>query len=547
MNEREELQALRRLAELEAKAAGGSAPPKEATLGEKLRFVASQPGRDARDLLAGAVRGAGSIGSTLMAPMDALNSVLLDRPAMGTNNARRADITGGLQNLGADPSRMAFGGGKLLAEVGGTLGVGPALGGLAGAAGAAAPVVQALTTAGMRAGGLTGPAGLATRAVGGTVTGGAAAGLVDPEMAATGAGLGALLPGVMQAAGATGRAIGSTIRGPQPAPNLIEGARRGIDAGYVVPPTQVRPTLRNRLMEGFAGKLTTAQNASAKNQAVTNNLVKRELGIADDVPLSLDVLDDIRKEAGKAYQSVASLGRLPVSGRLPSRVQTTETVNPLLFGKEKSVDAAELVQQWKQSNADATAYYRSYGRTADPETLTKARQASADAKAISEFMESSLDKMGKSDLVQALREARVRIAKTHSAEAAMNPASGNLDARRFAKDLAQGKKLSGGFAQAGDFAARFPTAARPVEGMGSLPQTSPLDWFGAGGLSVATGNPLMMLGAAARPLARTAALSGPVQRGLLAPPTQGELTGLLADPAIQQLLLRSAPVIAADR
>ena len=47
----------------------------------------------------------------------------------------------------------------------------------------------------------------------------------------------------------------------------IQAAR---SQGYVIPPTQANPTLGNRLLEGMAGKLTTAQNASAANQGVTN-------------------------------------------------------------------------------------------------------------------------------------------------------------------------------------------------------------------------------------------------------------------------------------
>jgi hypothetical protein len=50
-------------------------------------------------------------------------------------------------------------------------------------------------------------------------------------------------------------------------------------AGYALPPSQIAPTLPNRVLEGFAGKLTTAQQASAKNQNVTNTLIKREIGL----------------------------------------------------------------------------------------------------------------------------------------------------------------------------------------------------------------------------------------------------------------------------
>ncbi|MFM0905856.1 hypothetical protein QU881_26310, partial [Citrobacter freundii] len=69
----------------------------------------------------------------------------------------------------------------------------------------------------------------------------------------------------------------------------------------------VKPTLGNRLLEGLSGKITTAQNASAKNTDVTNRLAAQALGIGDDVKLSPDVLEDIRKTAGAAYRDVAGL------------------------------------------------------------------------------------------------------------------------------------------------------------------------------------------------------------------------------------------------
>lgn len=514
--------------------------PQRPTAGQVLTEMV-KPGRD---LLAGAVRGAGSIGSTILAPMDMLNAALMGQPVMSQNRARREGITGGLESMGANPDSMAFGAGKVFGEIAGTAGAGPAV----ASAMPAGPLASAIGSAGFNAGGLTGARGLATRAAGGAITGGASAGLVNPEDAGTGALIGGVLPGAVRAAGAAGRAFGNTMRGPQADPRLLKSAQDAIGAGYVIPPTQVKPTMGNRLLEGFAGKLTTAQNASARNQVVTNQLVKRELGLADDVELSVDALDQIRKTAGKAYEAVSSVGKLPATGaNLPRSVKVETFKDPLLGGTQARVDTRELVQQWRQSNADATAYFRSYARTADPETLTKARQASADSKAISEFLERSLNGMGADDLVTALRDARVTIAKTHSAEAALNPATGNIDARRFAKDLAKGKPLSGGFKQAGDFALQFPKAAQPIEGMGSLPQTSPLDWLGAGGISMATGNPLLLAGVAARPLARAGALSGPVQRGLLNQGQPSQLGGLLGDPYLQQLLLRAAPATAADR
>lgn len=167
-------------------------------------------GEFARDLMAGGVRGAGSIGATLLAPMDAAENFIartMGAPELQVPDRRKA-MTAALGNMGADTDSTAFAFGKGGTEVLGTLGVGP---GLANAAGqvlpkaiAALPWVQkfinAVGSGGMTTGGAapltTGAkvADMGARMAGGAVTGGASAGLVDPESAGTGAAIGGALP-----------------------------------------------------------------------------------------------------------------------------------------------------------------------------------------------------------------------------------------------------------------------------------------------------------------------------------------------------------------
>lgn len=188
-------------------------------------------GKQTRDALGGAVRGAGSIGATLLAPMDAFNSKLLGRPAMAGNNDRRADMTAGLGSMGADTDSMTFGGFKLGGEIAGTMGMGGGLANLAtripGAA-RVAPVLDAMRTAGFSAGGATGLGGVGARALGGGITGGAAAGLVSPDDAGTGAMVGAALPGALQLLGAGGRAAGSVYRSAKGSPEKMLAESLGV-------------------------------------------------------------------------------------------------------------------------------------------------------------------------------------------------------------------------------------------------------------------------------------------------------------------------------
>ena len=167
----------------------------------------------AGNLLAGAVRGAGSIGATLLAPLDIAGDALAGRGlSLQSNRQRRADMDAALGGMGAETDSWMYQGGKIGGEILGTAGAGGVLGNVAARLGASAPLVQALTSSGFSAGGRTGLAGMATRAAGGALTGGVTAAAVNPEDAATGAALGAVLPIALQGAGKAAGALGRGVR-----------------------------------------------------------------------------------------------------------------------------------------------------------------------------------------------------------------------------------------------------------------------------------------------------------------------------------------------
>lgn len=162
--------------------------------------------QQAGNIAAGAVRGAGSIGATLLAPIDMANDALDGKGlSLESNRQRRADMDAALSTLGADTDSLAYKGAKLGTEVAGTLGTGGLVANGIARVGAAPALVNAVRTGGMAGGNAI------TRAAGGAITGGASAGLVNPEDAKTGAVVGGALPVVMKAAGAVGSAIGTGI------------------------------------------------------------------------------------------------------------------------------------------------------------------------------------------------------------------------------------------------------------------------------------------------------------------------------------------------
>ena len=181
------------------------------TFGGMFKDELLRPVRAVRDLAAGAVRGAGSIGATLLTPKDALEAAIArgmgaDMPAPERRNA----MTEALRGMGADPESIAFGAAKIGAEIAGTAGIGSALAGGAQAMRAGPAVVNALRSGGMVTGG-RGAADLALRAGAGAAVGGASAGMVDPSQAGTGALIGGALPGAISGAGKFGSAVGGAI------------------------------------------------------------------------------------------------------------------------------------------------------------------------------------------------------------------------------------------------------------------------------------------------------------------------------------------------
>lgn len=167
------------------------------------------------DLVAGAVRGAGSIGATLLAPLDMAKDALAGKGlSLESNRQRRADMDAGLGSLGANTDSYAFGGGKLLGEIAGTAGAG---GLIAKPLATVAPrLAQAIGSAGFSTGAPVAEsfagraADMGLRMAGGAINGGVSAGMVG-DSPGMGAAVGGALPPVAKAAGLAGAAVGRGV------------------------------------------------------------------------------------------------------------------------------------------------------------------------------------------------------------------------------------------------------------------------------------------------------------------------------------------------
>jgi hypothetical protein len=333
------------------------------------------------NLASGAVRGAGSIGATLMWPIDkATDMIMGDRDPnvaglitgkqpISRNEQRRRDLDSGLAYfVGAEPDSLLYKAGKLGGEVAGTAGIGGVVaGGVRAAApvlaraGMSGPTLQTLANS-IESGGMTLGSGapssrladLAYRTAGGAISGGASAGMVNPSDAGAGAVVGGALPGVAKVGGAIGNKL------EQIAQNRATGLMQ----------SALKPTIK-QLANGDAD--TAVRTLLDYGISPTRAGVEKMQGLIDDlntqvadkianstatVPKQsvLQRLADVKTTFGNQVSPTADLAAI-------DRVGDDFLAHPLYPGPDLPVQAA---QQLKQGTYQTLA--KKYGQMGGAET-----------------------------------------------------------------------------------------------------------------------------------------------------------------------------------
>lgn len=378
----------------------------------------------------------------------------------------------------------------------------------------------------------------------------------SPELAAN---LGTQLNvGVQALPAMLGRVAGATGGAESPAAaasraklkSLNEPVDKGIaaarDGGLAITPTQANAGMIPKAIESLAGSARLEKMASTKNAPVINKLIRKDVGLADDVPITRDALAKVREEAGKAYDDVKNAGEVVTDAKykadLAEITKSYDTSaksfahraeNPFqktLDGlRTDKFDAASAVEEIKLLRGDADKAFRSGDKT-----LGRAyRQA---AEAMDDMLDRHLSASGNPQAVAAYKEARVRIAKTYAADKALNDSTGNINAGVYAREMKRGKPLTGEAETVARFGEQFPKSAQAVERAGATGPTAFDAMLGVlGGVGGAMAHGAMGGGVAlplalARPATRAALMSGPLQRSLTTPPNYGiPLKGRLAE------------------
>lgn len=301
-------------------------------------------------------------------------------------------------------------------------------------------------------------------------------------------------------------------------------------AGYVIPPSDVRGGFLNEALGGLSGKIKTAQVASARNQGVTNQLARKALGIADDVPLTADALQSFRNVAANSgYAPIRQAGEVTADA---SYAKALDTIAGQYQGAGRSFPGAaknpvlEMVEGLRQTKfdaGDALDMVKVLRENADKafrsgdSGLGKASKSAAGA--LEDQIERHLKALGDDAAMAAFKKARQDIAKSYTVQKALNTVTGDVSAPALARELAKNKPLSGELKTIAEVGYAFPKATQALK---EAPKAlSPLDFAMGGGFSAASGNPLLLATTAARPMARSLLLSKPYQAAFAGPQSYG--------------------------
>lgn len=313
------------------------------------------------------------------------------------------------------------------------------------------------------------------------------------------------------------------------------------ELGYVVPPSAGGGGVFTRILEGLSGKYKTEQLAGIRNQKVTDSVVRGDLGLPKDAPLTQDSMRQVRSEAFRqGYEPIASSNTPMVTGpkynadlnNIVAQFRTGAFNNPAAQAVSDAVarlrvpvfnasDAIKEIQLLRNGASDLFAK----GEGA----LGKAHLQMANA--LENQIERQLSMQGKNgaDMLAAFRDARKRMAISHTVEDAIREGSGSVNAGALARDVQGGEPLSGDILKAAKFANTVPSVTRvPQAG-----DANPITWFDftTGGYGAGAGNKWLAAMPAARIAARYGILSAPGQ-AMIGPtgltPQQSAAQGILA-------------------
>lgn len=344
----------------------------------------------------------------------------------------------------------------------------------------------------------------------------------------------------------------------------------GQKQGYLVTPGSVSPTGANILAERVAGKTHLEQLASVQNQAVTDKLARRAVGLDETAPLTSDAMKAIRaEEYVKGYEPIKNIGPIVtdsnyltdlanieskytgVNKSFPNAVppEVEKLIKTYTVGDFNSADAINITRTLKEQ---ANAAFKAGNNDVGHAKLDIVR-------ALEDQIGRTLATQGTpqaATMLDQFKSSRQRMAISHTIEDAIREGGGSVDAKRLAADIQKGKYMTGDLETAAKFANTFPRVSQSpsaigTPGAGTMLQNSFSNILAAGG-GAAVGSQVggipgavigattAMMPAATSALMRQRLLSAGGQAAVL--PNYGRFDNLaqgIMNPELRNYLLRA--------
>lgn len=227
--------------------------------------------------------------------------------------------------------------------------------------------------------------------------------------------------------------------------------KQSLEAGYTIPRSEYNPSTTSSALESIGGKEAIGQESAKRNQYQTDKLARKYLGLPEDTAFSEALIDDLLKTKAAPYKEAAAL---------PS-VRTESTAGGLMkAGQTRSGDV--IVKEIKENRDLARQSWKAFNSgTAKPtEALADAQKYDAQVTKLESELEDLAQRNNKPDLLTELRKSRQELAKVHTIEKAMNPATGEINAANLKQQYNKNVPLTGEAKIIADFANAFPRESR---------------------------------------------------------------------------------------
>lgn len=206
------------------------------------------------------------------------------------------------------------------------------------------------------------------------------------------------------------------------------------EAGYVFDPVKLNPNAVTKAVDRLAVESSFHKAAIAKNQEVTNQLVRSELGLYEGDSLNNLTLDVKALELRQPYEQIRAMG----------------------------TEGKDAVQELIEVRKKARTAWEDYRRNRTRDALSEAESMDSRAEAIEDKIEKIAQKAGVPQAVDELRASRKALAKVYVVQNALNSAANEVDASIIGKVYDKNPKmLDGSLATIGKVANIQPYMFRP--------------------------------------------------------------------------------------